>query len=232
MSNEEAQKKLLPQIALRKILKLDDVEAVTQSKRPKIRMHQTTLKNLDKTTDYDKMVDIATDATKHAIKTYSSKNSSRPAEQELFNGYDRYYKLFDGKEIDVCDCRKDLNYAQKINSGGRRMNYIQSIHVLWCQGQGDKTVHVTGSKMLPTQAAESMRLKGTIEGEHLFPNDPYMKANLSGCPTFQWLQQLSKEQLKGYMSKPRVDLQKQSNSLKDKEMKQTIALAAARSALD
>jgi hypothetical protein len=82
-----------------------------------------------------------------------------------------------GDKIPICDCRRKPNYAQKINATSKYINSVQSRHVLECQKVGEKTVNPTGSKKLPTYAATSMRLAGTMVGQQIFPQDEYMKAN-------------------------------------------------------
>ena len=46
-----------------------------------------------------------------------------------------------------------------------------------------------------------MRIVGTSEGEALFPNDPYMKANVDGIRTFKFIELLDAFKLKSYASK-------------------------------
>jgi hypothetical protein len=83
---------------------LDVEKAAASSKRPNIRMHKTKLKNLDKITDKDRLIEIAVDSTQHAKMTYSGKDAPREIGKDLFNGNYKNYKLFHGKEISVCNC--------------------------------------------------------------------------------------------------------------------------------
>jgi hypothetical protein len=122
-----------------------------------------------------------------------------------------------GDKINICDCRRKSNYAQKINATSKYINARQSHHILECQAEGDKTVNPTGTKKFPTHAATSVRLAGTLEGEQMFPQDEYMKANPSGFPTFKRAEWLSRDQLKSYMSKPRSALMASYTTLKEKE---------------
>jgi hypothetical protein len=108
---------------------------------------------------------------------YSANDAPRDKLKNLVPYTGQFYTLMNGDQIPICDCRRELNYAQKINTTSKYFNSAQSLHILECQAEGDKTVNSTGSKKFPTHAATSMRLAGTLEGQQVFSQDECMKAS-------------------------------------------------------
>jgi hypothetical protein len=127
------------------------------------------------------------------------------------------YRLIDGTQVNLVLPKK--GFGQKTNTVSTRVTSRQLRHVLWCQGLGDKTVNPEGSKIFPTDAEKSMKLKGTVEGQLAYPNDTSMVASLSGQAVFTFGERLSAQQLKGYISRPRAQLQTQLDNLLAKEAK-------------
>ena len=89
-------------------------------------------------------------------------------------------------------------------------------HAIWCQGKGDKKVTPLGSKMFPLEMERSMKIRGTVKGELAYQNDPWMKANTAGFPTFKLCELYDQQQLKTYASKPRAKLVEQFERLQAK----------------
>jgi hypothetical protein len=69
---------------------------------------------------------------------------------------------------------------------------------LFIHGLGEKN---KSDKVTSVKAHKAMKLKGTIEGMRLFPNEEYMKVNLNNIPDFQMVECLDVGQIKSYMGK-------------------------------
>ncbi len=70
-----------------------------------------------------------------------------------------------------------------------------------------------------------MRLRGTMEGQQLYPNEKTMEANAHGQPTFKFAEQLSAQHIKVYAAMPRPKLLKQLETLLKKEAKLAVQRA-------
>ena len=62
----------------------------------------------------------------------------------------------------------------------------------------------------------SMIMRGTVNGELAYPQDPWMKANETRFRTFKLCEQYDQQQLKAYASKPRAKLMEQLERLRAK----------------
>ena len=176
---------------------------------------------INKCTDRNTIISGAASALQQhgVIQTYSSSSAPRTVDE----GYRTHasavdhYVLFDGTPAKLILPKK--GFAQKVSGASVRVTSQQLKHAVWAQGIGDKTVNANGSKMFPTEMERSMRLRGTEEGELAIPNDEYMRANEFNQPTFKFSEQLSAQQLKGYVSQTRPKLFKQLSNLEAKEAK-------------
>mmetsp|Transcript_25282 Transcript_25282/g.24186 ORF Transcript_25282/g.24186 Transcript_25282/m.24186 type:complete len:171 (-) Transcript_25282:524-1036(-) len=124
-------------------------------------------RNLNKNTDHDMIIEVGKTALNSVIRmTYSKNNDKRDENKDMVKDTGQSYTLMNGDKIQICDCRRKPNYAQKINTTSKYINSVQSSHIIECQKEGEKTVNPTGSKKLPTHAATSMRLvKVTINSK-------------------------------------------------------------------
>ena len=66
-------------------------------------MNTVILKNINKITDSDNMVNISLDATQHAIKTYSVNDAPRSVIENFIDRSDLFYTLYHGDEVSMCD---------------------------------------------------------------------------------------------------------------------------------
>ena len=70
--------------------------------------------------------------------------------------------------------------------------------------------------MFPLEMEISMIMRGTVNGELAYPQDPWMKANETRFRTFKLCEQYDQQQLKAYASKPRAKLMEQLEKVTSK----------------
>jgi hypothetical protein len=92
-----------------------------------------------------------------------------------------------------------------------RTNVLQFEHILWVQSQP------LGFKFFPSDAETSMRVRGTEHGEQTYPGIAHMKVTATGFPVYRLNELLSEMQLKPFMSRSALVLQKQMDTLRHKE---------------
>ena len=74
-------------------------------------------------------------------------------------------------------------------------------------------------KISPTEAHELMKIVGTKEGERRLPNNEYFKAKDDLAPIFSRADVLDEHTIKPYFGKNRLELQKMTENLDNKELK-------------
>jgi hypothetical protein len=96
------------------------------------------------------------------------------------------------------------------------------IYILYVQGRGDPD-EGAGNKTIPSDAAKGMRLLGTRAGAEVFNSTPedreFMAPKVSPHRHFKFHELLNQQQLKGFMSRPRADLQKAYTKVSAQEAK-------------
>jgi hypothetical protein len=150
-------------------------------------------------------------------QTYCSSAAIRPLLEGLVS-YDKVSQiLIDGTAYKVT--LQNKGFAKKKNSKNTHINSDQMKFIVWAQGLGDPEVTEKGTKIMPQDAADAMRFKGTIAGELKYPLEDYMKASTHGSAFFKMSLLLTAAQLKSYTSKPRAALILQQDNLIIKERK-------------
>jgi hypothetical protein len=124
--------------------------------------------------------------------------------------------LFDNTEVDRYTFKR--GFGRKTSVKSVYLNAKQMEFVLFVQGLGDESVSgKVCTKTVPRDAERAMMLKGTPEGQSIFPGSPQMAPQASGQAYFKCTEWLDAQQLKAQMSKTRGKLVKQLANLEKKE---------------